>query len=897
MAQDGLVVDERIDHVGEGRGGLALEGGVPQLLGVDGAVDLVAADVPHHELGHRVEGQLRRLGHQHVALSHEEVRGVHRLEDVLVAEGGDPARAVPVQGGGPGLEARVVVKIGLDLLLQLRHLLLEHVPHGEMVAEVDPQLRLARLDVGQQVPRHGQVQIPAGPRAAHGHEEADGLAAVQPRHAHGAVVLHALHQLGVDVVAHVEEVPVGHGLEGGLRHAVELLVAQIGKGRLDRMDGSLGQMEPHGPVVRDGVHHVGEARVDRALAGPHMGAHIGHVLGKVPEQRHQQLRVLLVAGVVGDLPKALAVQRFPVELVEEADLLAELGPQGVEVVLVPDHLGPGGVEGGKVKPDGLAAQGLRAGGDGHGDAVVAEAHADVAHDQGVFREIQRRVAEHQVLDAQLRDLVDGLQAQVIHLLGVVPKLLQKPGLGLLGLGEGLGVDGIAEDHAALIHGSPLFLGVVGDGLHDLLLVIGGQDDGAQHAEAHRHDGHDPKADGGGGKVVALEILGGAEDRERGEHQHGHGLAELHGEGPGGEEHALPLLAGEDGVLLGHVSHDGLGDDAEERHGESRNDDDQRPGQDAREPRHHAGEGRHHVGEGQAQEAADDQLLLAELHDQLGYHGVEAGGEDRHAAQEHGGVELIEAHAYLHEEGQACLKQGEADPVGDIGGSELQKVLVLEGLAQTLDGVAVAGHRVHKVLLVELEHGDQEAHEGDSCQHDEPDPIAPGVGDHLLQGACEHEGQIGDEGAEKEGQRDGRGDVHAVFLGLAELRDEGVVGSAVHGHEEVEEDEGAEDPGDVHAADALHGSEKHQHGDDGEGDGGPLHEGDPAALGVGAAVGKGGDPGVGNRIEDTADEGDEAQHRQNPKDHQARGHVELGAGGHGAAGGQIEGDQPGVDDAA
>ena len=314
--------------------------------------------------------------------------------------------------------------------LELRHLLLEHVPHGEMVAEVDPQLRLPRLDVGQQVLCHSEVQVPAGAGAAHGHEEPDGLAVVEALEALAAVMLHALHQLVVDVVAHVVEVPVGHGLQGGLGHAVELLVPEVREGGLDRVDGPLGEVQSHGPVVRDGVHHVGEARMDRALAGPHVGAHVGHVLGEVPEQGHQQLRVLLIPRVVGDLAEALAV-------------------------LVPDHLGPGGVETGQVEPDRLPAQGLGAGGDGHGDPVVAEAHADVAHDEGVLRELQRLVAVDQVLYAQLRDLVDGLQSQVVDLVGVVPELLEEARLGLLGLLDHLGVHGVAEDHAALVHSFPL----------------------------------------------------------------------------------------------------------------------------------------------------------------------------------------------------------------------------------------------------------------------------------------------------------------------------------------------------------------------------------------------------------------------------------------------------------
>ena len=52
----------------------------------------------------------------------------------------------------------------------------------------------------------------------------------------------------------------------------------------------------------------------------------------------------------------------------------------------------------EIHPVGLIAQGVGGGGHGHGDPVVAEAHADVAHDEGVLRELQELVAVDQVLD-------------------------------------------------------------------------------------------------------------------------------------------------------------------------------------------------------------------------------------------------------------------------------------------------------------------------------------------------------------------------------------------------------------------------------------------------------------------------------------------------------------------
>ena len=44
---------------------------------------------------------------------------------------------------------------------------------------------------------------------------------------------------------------------------------------------------------------------------------------------------------------------------------------------------------------------------------------------------------------------------MVDLVGVVPELLEEARLGLLGLLDHLGVHGVAEDHAALVHSFPL----------------------------------------------------------------------------------------------------------------------------------------------------------------------------------------------------------------------------------------------------------------------------------------------------------------------------------------------------------------------------------------------------------------------------------------------------------
>ena len=144
--------------------------------------------------------------------------------------------------------------------------------------------------------------------------------------------------------------------------------------------------------------HVGEPGVDRALAGPHVGAHIGHVLGEVPEQGHQQLCVLLVPGVVGDLPEALLVQRFPDKPVEQPRFLRDAGRDRVHIILLPDHRRTGRIHAREVKPVRRVPERSRTGRHCDADPVMPESHAYIADNKSLLIELRRLVREHQLPD-------------------------------------------------------------------------------------------------------------------------------------------------------------------------------------------------------------------------------------------------------------------------------------------------------------------------------------------------------------------------------------------------------------------------------------------------------------------------------------------------------------------
>ena len=279
-------------------------------------------------------------------------------------------------------------------------------------------------------------------------------------------------------------------------------------------------------------------------------------------------------------------------------------------------------------------------------------------------------------------------------------------------------------------------------------------------------------------------------------------------------------------------------------------------------------------------------------------GIEAGGEHGHAAHEDHGHAFIQLHGNLDKEGQAGLEQGQANPVHDVGAREDPEFPVLEGAGQRLENGIGGGLGVYKFLFLQQEGGEQHADAGNHGQDDEADPIAPVEGQsHAAQHAGENEGGVGQHGAGEEGQRDGGGDEHPVFLGLAEFRDQSGVGGAVHGHEQVEQHHKHGDPEDVQAADVAHGGAEQQDRHDGQGDGGLLHEGDAAALGVLAAVGQVGDQRVGDGVKHTAQSGDQTKDRQKAQNHEARLNELGGAGLDIAIRGQIEGNEPGADDTA
>ena len=253
----------------------------------------------------------------------------------------------------------------------------------------------------------------------------------------------------------IEGVRRHRGEDLSLAHAAQGAVAEIGRGGLDRVDRAVREVKGHGPVVRDGVDDMGHARVDSGLRRPDVCRDEGRVPGDVAVDGRHELRHLLVRDIVGELAEALAVERVPDEFVEKLILLRPARAHRVQVVLVADDLAAGALtEGVEVHPNGLIAEGIRRRSHRHRDAVVAEAHADVADDDGFVRELRRwLVGEREALHVPERpDDRRVLEREMVGRLAVVAELADILVLILFGLFQVLFGDGVIENTESFTHG-------------------------------------------------------------------------------------------------------------------------------------------------------------------------------------------------------------------------------------------------------------------------------------------------------------------------------------------------------------------------------------------------------------------------------------------------------------
>ena len=54
----------------------------------------MSADVAHENFGDRIEDKFARLRDHQIAFSHQEIRGIYRLEDILVVDAINPGNGI-----------------------------------------------------------------------------------------------------------------------------------------------------------------------------------------------------------------------------------------------------------------------------------------------------------------------------------------------------------------------------------------------------------------------------------------------------------------------------------------------------------------------------------------------------------------------------------------------------------------------------------------------------------------------------------------------------------------------------------------------------------------------------------------------------------------------------------
>ena len=321
---------------------------------------------------------------------------------------------------------------------------------------------------------------------------------------------------------------------------------------------------------------------------------------------------------------------------------------------------------------------------------------------------------------------------------------------------------------------------------------------------------------------------------------------------------LPCL---DVVALGDIRDDGLRDDAQDgqRHADEHADD------EAVDLVRDEGDLTRKRGDEERQaeqrEAPDQQLLLAESPGQHVDDRIADERDERHEDEQDHVVVQFQQHFDVIDE--ARVEDRDADPVDDVGQDEDAEMMIAERLGQRLERVLLHGRRIVVFLFVDQESRQQHADERDQRQNAQrqagADVIVPSgrsvdrLPDHLT---AER-----DAGTDDVRQRDVGGDVHAVLLASAQHRDQGVVGRAVGRHEDVEQDERDRKPDDVDRGLPSDGAAEDQHGDERERKRGIPQERDALAQFAAAVIGHIGDPGVRDRVHETAAGGDDADDGQ------------------------------------
>ncbi len=205
---------------------------------------------------------------------------MHRLRANLICE---RARIIPL-------------KMRLHKFFMRGQLTLQPIPILLVVAQIDEERDLLRLNQRNTMLDYRLEQFALRPRASHRDEETTRFIIVHSPEPRGAVRLDILHQLVVNVVPDVVQRVGRHGIHHLARlietaHHPETVIAGW---RLHTVLRALGQLERHRPVIEHHIHHVRHAPRDRAHAVPHVRGEYRHIRGECLVQIFEQFAHFIV---------------------------------------------------------------------------------------------------------------------------------------------------------------------------------------------------------------------------------------------------------------------------------------------------------------------------------------------------------------------------------------------------------------------------------------------------------------------------------------------------------------------------------------------------------------------------------------------------------------------------
>ena len=168
------------------------------------------ADTLDKQLRHRVECQLARLCHKHIAASHQKVRAVDCLENILMPEAVDAAYLTGKCLCGKLCRILPVIKMLRCKLLHSRDLAEQLLPDIAVITDIHIQCGSAVPNRREQMFNDGSKNLSLCSRSSDCEKKTHRLFLSLARPSRLTVRLDVAHQLMVDVMSRIDQIILRH---------------------------------------------------------------------------------------------------------------------------------------------------------------------------------------------------------------------------------------------------------------------------------------------------------------------------------------------------------------------------------------------------------------------------------------------------------------------------------------------------------------------------------------------------------------------------------------------------------------------------------------------------------------------------------------------------------------